>query len=205
MKKTLKNVGIVIAILVAYIIIDFAINAHKPEYKKWRNYKFGYYFIFVSFLFFYSCINNNKKNDTYISNLANENFSGYLVLQLTNNDCRVVKSSALNNVIYSLHYKDKYPSYKLFINSLINNDIQDITKFIKPQKTVDDNFIFTYNEYENKGLSYIINKYLTKDKFGNLQFRSEPNIAVIKIMFDNLYYIYFNDYRGEYTFKKKYL
>ncbi len=164
--------------------------------------KFGYYVVFVYVLFFNSCFNNNMKNDIYISNLANENFRGLIVVQLTNDDVRVVESSALYNVVYCLHYREEYPSYKLFLKNLINKNIPDVIKFIKPQKTVDENFIFIYEEYENNGLTYVVEKYLTKDEYGNLVFKSKSNIAVIKIMFDNLYYIYFDDYKGVYLFNK---
>jgi len=158
--------------------------------------------IIVCSLFVFNCsyADGNKNSDTYISNLANDNFNGIVVVPITKNDIRLINSRILFNVIYSVHYKDQFASYKIFVNNLVNNNIRDIVKYIKPQKTIDKKFLFIYKEYSKKGLSFIIDKYLIKDDFGNLFFKAKYELSIVKIMFENNYYIYFDDYRGIYIF-----
>ncbi|MBP1676299.1 MAG: hypothetical protein H6Q20_858 [Bacteroidetes bacterium] len=152
---------------------------------------------------FVNCARENKISDVYLSNIANPEYSGVIVVQLPKQKTAVVPNRKLYS-LYREYYVNRY-SYKEFIKSLIYGEISDIVNYAKLSESTDENFDKIHNEYRRYGLLYIVNKYLEKDiNSDNLILQPSLGfIAVIKIMFENNYYIYFDDYRGEYIFRKE--
>lgn len=58
-------------------------------------------------------------------------------------------------------------------------------------------------DYTNKGLDFIIDKYLTINNEGDFSFKEFINYSVVSIMFRNNYYLYYDDYKPNYLFTKK--
>jgi len=107
-----------------------------------------------------------------------------------------------NNQIYQTIYLKKYPNreidYKCFLVKLLEGDIYL------------NDFLTDYNieivDYDSAIINdFAFNAYLIKrDEYyyfkENLPLKKQYNI--IKILFDNSYQVIFNDYSGEYYFKK---
>lgn len=151
---------------------------------------------------FINCAKHDKISEIYLSNITKPNYTGIIVIQPQKN----IFGDLDNRKLYSLYnglYTKKY-SYREFIEKLINGEVEEIKNYIKSDRTFDANEKRILIEYKKNGLSFIIKKYV--DCEGNsetLILRSSIEyFVVIKIMFENNYYIYFNEYRGEYTFRK---
>lgn len=157
---------------------------------------------FIVIFGFVNCSKNKKISENYLLNITNPNYSGLIVIQPQ----KKVFGSLNNKKLYSLYngyFKIRY-SYKEFILKLISGELPEINNYVEADKSFQENEEIILNELKKNGLSFIIKKYIDAD--GNSESlilnSSIEFFIVIKIMFDNNYYIYFNEYRGDYTFRK---
>lgn len=157
---------------------------------------------FVIIFSFINCAKHDKIYEEYLSNITKPNYSGIIVFQSQKN----VYGDMDNRKLYSLYsgLYTKKDSYREFIEKLINGEVKDIKNYINSNRIFDENEKRILNEYRKNGLSFIIKKYIDcKGNSHTLILRSSIEyFVVIKIMFENSYYIYFNEYRGDYTFRK---
>ncbi len=158
-------------------------------------------YVFITFimLFIISC---NEENNcaNYLAN--NKNSMDVLAIPVIKDGIECGFFIGYNSQIYETIYLEKYPNkqidYKSFLIKLFNKEIlldeflSDYNvEIINYDSTIVNGFIFS---------DYLIKKdeyYYLKD---TMPLSKQYNI--IKILFDKSYQIIFNDYAGEYSFKK---
>ena len=139
-------------------------------------------------------------SDDYLKSLLTPN--GYyvdVVVPLRREKIVVVNATVLLYV-HEQYYKSKYSTDFDFLKALYSGKIRCIDRYFNDYtKSNIDKLIMT--EYREHGLKYIIEKYLRKDTNGSYIFNEWTNFTVVKIMFANNFYLYYDDYIPTYFFK----
>ena len=144
----------------------------------------------------------NNLTDEYLKSLSTRN--GYYVDVIIpfSKDKFMIVNTTLLLYSYEQNYKFYFSDEFSFLRALYDGKINDIDKhYRKRTKFHIDKSILA--DYTNKGLDYIIAKYLTKNKDGDYSFKDFIDYTVVSIMFRNNYYLYFDDYSPNYHFTKK--
>ena len=186
------------------------------------------YFLNVFYLtllfIFVSCSSNEKqqyfseynykisKNGQLVSH-PSANLEIVLPVSDKENKYEIVAENFIGREVYEKYYKTKYSDYVEFLNQLykknlyINSDFLYKSYLHSKIETSDS----IHNEFSKYGLKYIIEKYCVKKQsieYWKTRFASKPALSLstqrslIKIMYNNNYYIVFDDYSGEYIFLK---
>ena len=181
-------------------------------------------FYLVLFFIFVSCSGNEKQNyfSEYNYTISTNgqlfsNPSANLVIVLPvideENKYEIVAENFIGREVYEKYYKTKYSNYVEFLiqlykkNIYINSDFLYKSYLHSKIETLDS----IHNEFSKYGLKFIIEKYCVKKQsieYWKTRFAAKPALSLstqrslIKIMYDNNYYIVFNDYSGEYIFLK---
>lgn len=138
-------------------------------------------------------------SDIYLQSLSTSN--GYYVdaiIPIKKDKILITSTTILFNT-YEQHYKQYYSTEFLFVDALYKGEILNIQKYLKDfTRTNIDKSIM--KEYRQKGLRYIIDKYLQEDKTGIFTFKDKINFTVSTIMFINNYYLYYDDQAPNYLF-----
>ncbi len=163
-------------------------------------------YLFVAILLiFMNCTNKDFKiNDNYLYAISNEEYDGFLIIKFDKNDLRVVNNLVFKNTIYEQYYKNHYSTYYAFLKAIYEQKLNDLYKVSKSEETLNERYFYILKEYNDKGINYIKNEYLIKKDDKNYTFKNKTELAIFEIMFYNEYYIYFDDYTGEYTFSLDY-
>lgn len=158
--------------------------------------------VFTTCLTCISCSSSKDFNgisDKYLQSLSTPNGYYVDVVIPIKKDKVLILSATLLLYTYEHYYKHYYSSDFLFMDALYKGEIPNIHDHLKGYTTIKiDKSIM--KKYRQKGLRYIIDKYLQEDKTGNLTFKDEINFTVSTIMFINNYYLYYDDYKPAHIF-----
>lgn len=164
-----------------------------------------YIICFFLILTFNSCQKkeDSYKNisDKYLKSLSTRNGYYVDVVVPVGTDKFVVFNTTTLLYIYTQYYQSKYFTDFEFLKALYNDSIKDIGQYLLDYATENVNED-VMGEYERYGLKYIIEKYLIK-KGDYYTFKEKINFTVVKIMFINNYYLYYDDHIPTFNFKLK--
>ncbi|RZJ86482.1 MAG: hypothetical protein EOO20_18210 [Chryseobacterium sp.] len=108
--------------------------------------------------------------------------------------------------LYYLEYEAKNSlTYKVFLNKLFARKISIVKSTTTSYFSLKKDDPLVSEEYRTRGLDYIKTKYLKNlgNQWRNAQTSSKINDAVIKVMAENFYIVYFSAYSGFLSFKDK--
>ncbi|MCD7901064.1 MAG: hypothetical protein LUH22_14700 [Bacteroides sp.] len=165
-----------------------------------------YLLIMCGVICLYSCtpINYFKNIESpYLEKLLNpEVMYSELVVPL-NHDRVVILDVASLWMVYDNYYQLKYATYLSFLTDLYKGRIKNIDKhFLSYDIHIIDKEIM--REYQQNGLSFIIEKYLSKDEILYYDLMNNKfNAAIVAIMFINEYLILYDEMRPLYSFEKE--
>ncbi|NOU17307.1 MAG: hypothetical protein HOO91_07105 [Bacteroidales bacterium] len=167
-------------------------------------------FLIIIILFLQNCsIPQNKK---YIFNISKKykDFDLLLVIPANNGSETVnvcISNTELFKNVFSAHYISEYNDFTNFIQSVINNkksiDFNNLKEL--PYKIINPKAV-VFDYYKEKGLNGLVGSYLNKEgnRFSSVYSISEDDkYGLIKIMFENHYYVSWNDYRACFVFTKE--
>jgi hypothetical protein len=153
-----------------------------------------------------------QMDETYLFNISKKYIDFELLLIVpVNNESKTVEvcisNTELFKNVYSTNYISEFNDFSEFIHSVISTKTRIEFKKIKdlPQTIINPKAaIFEY--YKEKGLKGLIGSYLNKEgnRFSSVYSISDDDkYGLIKIMFENHYYISWNDYRACFVFTKE--
>lgn len=137
-------------------------------------------------------------SNTIVDQYTAKNTSDAILVINDNAGCYCVSNGVLRQIVFQ-DYANKYDNnYSAFLSDLLSGDIVlagyphfKIRKRLKKMP-----------------LSEIINHYLQKEQTGILTFKrkitKQRMITIMKTMFDNGYYVLYDDYRGDFCFSPEY-
>lgn len=170
-------------------------------------------YICAIIIIFSSCKSENyfeKIEDPFIESLTTlKSGLTLIVIPLDNQNILTVENDFVWTFIYEEHYKHKYISYFDFLKALYGGKINNLKEYFCNDdiyKKIDKNIL---KEYDEHGLSFIKDKYLSEYSDSNYEIKTEMFLiksirsTVITIMFINEYYIYFDDAGANYFFRKE--
>ena len=137
----------------------------------------------------------------YLQSLSTSNSctDTYIVIPINEEEEIITINEAFRQIIYEQYYFEEYPDYYIFLETLYNRKIKNMNNYISGY-TYMDKYNSIIKEYKLFGLNYIIKNYLDRVNISDYTFKEKTENAVIKILFINGYYIYFDDYAGKYYF-----
>ena len=127
------------------------------------------------------------------------------------NKYEIVAENFVGREVYEKYYKTKYSDYVEFLIQLYKKNLYINSDYLyKPYllSKIDTSDV-VHNEFSKYGLKYIKGKYLVRKQpieYWKTRYTAKPALSLstqrslINIMYDNNYYIVFNDYSGEYIF-----
>lgn len=167
-------------------------------------------FLIIITLFLQDC--GIQQDKQYLSNISKKykDFDLLLIIPVNNGDKTIyvcISNTELFKNVFSTHYNSEYNDFSDFIQSVINrkksiefNELKDFPyKIINPKAAV-------FDYYKEKGLNGLIGSYLNKkgNRFSSVgSINEDDKYGLIKIMFENHYYISWNDYRACFVFTKE--
>ena len=176
--------------------------------------------ILLLILLFVSCAKNETElyfseynykisaNELLVSN-ESEYFKIVLPILDNNDKYKIIADNSVGREVYEKYYKSKYSNYTLFLIDLQNKSRYINSHFLNESDLFDriDTTDIVHDEYSQYGIEFIMNKYLEKiqpqEKWKTryvikhaLPFSLKKSL--IKFMYNNKFYIFFDDYSGSY-------
>lgn len=168
-----------------------------------------YIILILALTFLSACRVTLNPSKEYLKSISFENnfTSGAVITIPVNLDGD--KKNVLNDYFHSLIYKDyltsQYATYFDFLYDLYylpeNINFREIKEWTKSSPLIDIKSI-VFQEYNSKGIEFIVNKYFIKHKDSYELIDMKYKEELIDIMFYNGFYIYQDDYSGKFIFNK---
>lgn len=138
--------------------------------------------------------------DNYIESLStSDGFYVDVVVPISPNKIIIPNSTIMLN-LYDKFYRFQYKDETTFFKALYSGKVKSINKHFRYVKSINLNPDIM-DKYRKKGIEWLINEYFSKLTNKSLTFKKDIDYTVVFIMFTNNYYLYFNDYVPNYTFK----
>lgn len=167
--------------------------------------KLTYIYLCLLLLIISSCHKSDDYNnisDDYLKSLTTNNGYYVDVVIPIKEDKMVILVTPILLYTYEQHYQAEYSTDFDFLRALFDGKIQDIDQYLNDYTKVDID-ISIMKEYKKYGIKYIIDKYLVGTDNEYYTFKEWVNLTVVKIMFINNYYLYYDDHVPTFVFKSK--
>ena len=137
-------------------------------------------------------------SNAILDQYTTQNTSEAIIVINDTEGCYCVSNGVLRQIVFQ-DYAYKYDNnYSAFLSDLLRGNIV-LTGY--PHFTI-------RKRLKKMPLSEIIEHYLQKEQTGILTFKrkiiKQKMITIMKTMFDNGYYVLYDDYRGEFCFSPEY-
>jgi len=174
-----------------------------------NNYIRHYLTILSIFLFYIAIVSCKNSQDDYkliskdyLASLLTPN--GYyvdVVVPLKENRILIINATELLNT-YKRYYSNLFPNDFEFLQALYSGKINNIENYLGHfTKSIIDNNIM--KEYYENGIEFIITKYLQRVNNNDYVYKEKFTPTVVKIMFMNNYYLYYDDQAASFYFSYK--
>lgn len=157
----------------------------------------------ILLLFQYCNEENNKIDYTYLSYVSK--IPSVEILVPVNKDGNKIEMFFDNHIFFQRVFKNKDIKYEEYLKKLYTGDDIVFYDKVKDLPHVIVNNTAIWEEYKEKGLTAIMNKYLTKTKnyyYVKNEMSNEELNDLKRILFINSYLIGFDDVYGRYHFQK---